>query len=392
MAKLGNLYLDGKFPISTNRLNHFDRLFGQALFGGVEKSVDYAPIISINDALAKPAIDLQCKITAVQEGSGDPSPDNIRPFIGFSGLSVFRKGKNLAEINRSSGSGNQVTFTVDRQNWTVTTSGTATGGDVSFYLTTEYFLLKKGTYTLTGCPEGGWTSSYFMLINQVGSSSIDTGNGATFTTNTDMNVQIRIGIRNGVNVDGLVFKPMLRVAGTSGDYESYKSMEIPVTWQDTAGTIYGGIIDIITGLLIATHAIYTITNDTRFGSFTISAEYGSWAPITSIADMKLDSDKILAISDSAVGVTYADRIKNPNVCRVYSDWISRGIVIRSRASDNITTLEELKTLFMGANIVYELATPITYQLTPQQVMMLAGSNTIWNTAGDIKLTYLAKKS
>ena len=88
MAKLGNLYLDGKFPISTNRLNHFDRLFGQALFGGVEKSVDFTPVISVSDALAKPAIDLQCKITAVQSGSGDPSPQNIRNIFGWNGLSV----------------------------------------------------------------------------------------------------------------------------------------------------------------------------------------------------------------------------------------------------------------------------------------------------------------
>ena len=88
MAKLVNLYLDGKFPISTNRLNHFDRLFGQALFGGVEKSVDYAPIISINDALNKPALELLCKITAIQEGSGDPSPTNIRNFVGWNGLTL----------------------------------------------------------------------------------------------------------------------------------------------------------------------------------------------------------------------------------------------------------------------------------------------------------------
>ena len=99
MAKLGNLYLDGKFPISTNRLNHFDRLFGQALFGGVEKSVDYAPIISVSDALAKPAIDLQCKITAVQSGSGDPSPQNIRNIVGWNGLSLFR-GSSVSVENK----------------------------------------------------------------------------------------------------------------------------------------------------------------------------------------------------------------------------------------------------------------------------------------------------
>ena len=35
---------------------------------------------------------------------------------------------------------------------------------------------------------------------------------------------------------------------------------------------------------------------------------------------------------------------------------------------------------------------IAQTLTPQAVQLLAGNNTLWNTAGDIKLTYLAKKS
>ena len=54
----------------------------------MEKSVDYSPVISINDALAKPAIDVQCKITAVQEGSGDPSPQNIRNIVGWTGANI----------------------------------------------------------------------------------------------------------------------------------------------------------------------------------------------------------------------------------------------------------------------------------------------------------------
>ena len=45
----------------------------------------------------------------------------------------------------------------------------------------------------------------------------------------------------------------------------------------------------------------------------------------------------------------------------------------------------------GHYILYELATPQTYNLTPQAVQLLAGNNTLWNTTGDIRLTYMAKK-
>ena len=43
----------------------------------------------------------------------------------------------------------------------------------------------------------------------------------------------------------------------------------------------------------------------------------------------------------------------------------------------------------GAQVVYELATPVTYQLTPQEVSTLLGQNNIWADAGDTSVTYKA---
>ena len=37
----------------------------------------------------------------------------------------------------------------------------------------------------------------------------------------------------------------------------------------------------------------------------------------------------------------------------------------------------------GAEIVYDLAVPVEYQLTPVQVNSLAGQNNIWADTGDI---------
>ena len=42
----------------------------------------------------------------------------------------------------------------------------------------------------------------------------------------------------------------------------------------------------------------------------------------------------------------------------------------------------------GAQVVYELATPQTYQLTPTEVTLLLGENNIWSD-GEMTLTYLA---
>ena len=82
-------------PLETADL--YDNMFGLKLGAesGEEKTIDFAPIISVSDALAKPAIDVQCGIVAVQSGTGDPSPTNIRPIVGWTGLSVFRTGINI---------------------------------------------------------------------------------------------------------------------------------------------------------------------------------------------------------------------------------------------------------------------------------------------------------
>ena len=41
----------------------------------------------------------------------------------------------------------------------------------------------------------------------------------------------------------------------------------------------------------------------------------------------------------------------------------------------------------GAQVVYKLATPITYQLTPTQVAVLAGTNNVWSTGDSVSVTY-----
>ena len=41
----------------------------------------------------------------------------------------------------------------------------------------------------------------------------------------------------------------------------------------------------------------------------------------------------------------------------------------------------------GAQVVYKLATPLTYQLTPQEVDTLMGANNVWSNAGEVTVIY-----
>lgn len=60
----------------------------------VQKTVS-GSIVHITDALAAPAVDLSVAINLVQSGSGDPSPDNVRPIMGWTGLNLMKTGANI---------------------------------------------------------------------------------------------------------------------------------------------------------------------------------------------------------------------------------------------------------------------------------------------------------
>lgn len=99
-----------------------------------------------------------------------------------------------------------------------------------------------------------------------------------------------------------------------------------IDWQAIAGTVYGGTLDVTNGVLTA-----------------------DWANIPSYN-----------------GETLPGR------------WISDRDVYAPGTTPTI-----------GAQVVYELATPVTYQLTPQEIQTLKGANNIWADTGDVTVEYLA---
>ena len=69
-------------------------LAGASGGGGVEHTIINNPATFTTD-LAKPLRKLLIPFTPVQAGTGDPSPTNVRPISGYSGLTAYRTGKNL---------------------------------------------------------------------------------------------------------------------------------------------------------------------------------------------------------------------------------------------------------------------------------------------------------
>ena len=93
-------------------------------------------VASFNTDLKAPIVDLKAYFTPVQEGTGDPSPQNKRPIHGWTGLNIRREGKNLIDKNSLVGT--------DKVWW----KGKVIGGYPNHYATPMIPVKPGGTYYL----------------------------------------------------------------------------------------------------------------------------------------------------------------------------------------------------------------------------------------------------
>lgn len=200
-------------------------------------------------------------------GSPSPSPSYPQAInsVGDDGsLVVTSCGKNLIPYPylNSNKIYNGITYTVNTDG-SVTANGTATGTSSFSFINRSNendFLtrLKKGTYTLTGCPHGV-SGCYIQFAYGTPSAfgeaiAVEYGNGVTFDYDDsgleDYNGQIIIGIQNGTTVNNVVFKPMLVDADmypntTYDDYESCKTSTTTIPLSEPLRAI-GDVKDEIT--------------------------------------------------------------------------------------------------------------------------------------------------
>ena len=130
-----------------------------------------------------------------------------------------------------------ITFTLN-DDGTVTAKGTATG-NAWYQFSSNYqpnlpngaLCLPEGTYTISGCPSGGASTTYFIQCNAYnGSSSSDTsfvggrdyGDGYTAVLTKAGYIRFEIGITNGYACPskGITFKPMLEAGATAHAFVS----------------------------------------------------------------------------------------------------------------------------------------------------------------------------
>lgn len=290
-------------------------------------------IASFPDGADLPVKDLTVAITPVQSGSGDPSPSNVRPISGWSSIHIGTTNENILKYR------SDIEFPTDSNGITyaqgadgrIKISGTASANsffNLTASSTGRYRFVPGQTYRfkLFDAPTGVTLQLYIDGSSVNYSANFTHTFPASFST-----AYVRIRVANGTAISTAVeVAPMVTVGSTEPSTYVPCVADFPSVSWTTPSTVYGGTLDVTTGVLTVTDA-------------NIASYAGETLPSTWICDRAV----------------YVSGTTPPT----------------------------------GSQVVYKLATPTTVQLTPEATLALKtlyGGNNIWADCGDvINLEYKA---
>ena len=170
-----------------------------------------------------------------------------------------------------------------------------------------------------------------------------------------------------------------QIVSKYGTLEYVTNSIVPVGHKTTYLTrdIFGGYVDLISGKLVVDRAMVDL------GTLT-------WGRISS--NNLFYSSGFPSCKNNTTNLIFSAQEWTPKASGAEVEQTDKSICKdpngRFYVHDTLySTAEEFQTAMSGSMMCYELATPQTYQLTPQQVNTLVGTNNVWSEQGNIELSY-----
>lgn len=192
----------------------------EAVTPTITKEVTGNPI-EFNDGADAPLVKCVTAITGYQEGTGTPSPDNVRPIVAYTEGEIDVRGKNLFDESYT-GIINELTY--------------------------HPIYVGDGTFTLstTTPARSGNTANLFLLPGNVDSGASSAYSGVyqgRSVTDTAIGGYVTIAYRN-YKIDPRNYKTQLEKGSTPTTYEPYTSTTHTTTYPSA---IYRGSEDCVNG-------------------------------------------------------------------------------------------------------------------------------------------------
>lgn len=352
-------------------------------YGLVEKE---GAMISAN-SLDGAGIKATSYISATQEGSGTPSPDNVRPISGWDTVNLIRTGKNLLGFDDFAYAGSAYTDSCEQGAFT----RTVTANHTTTYVVAAAALgniksthLKAGTYmfTLTHQSSEKTFANPYLEVTLSDSTIVQLKSGVATTLAMDGTITgIRQTSTSYLSGDTITYTMQLEAGEAATDYEPYQGQTLTASLPET---VYGGSLDWTTGTLTVTHHQYAITGAESWQSNGGTVYY--------IKDPAGAGDDATAATDTGYCTHY--RYANAYTGKLPDTAQKRSSIIwidDSRYTEDVAAMKaylaEQYAAGTPVTLVYELATPYALQLTPQQLEALQGVNTVWSNCGDTRAIF-----
>lgn len=342
---------------------------------------------------------VKAKWEPVQEGSGTPSPENIRPIKGRDSVTVERCGENVIEFLSTEDSNSDIKIAVDTEK-NITLNGT----------------ISAKSNIIIGMCRLHWVAgkTYTMYVKKVGGSvSLGSGDGITFAYSlfaTDYEHYFR-GDTTGTNIDAyiasnvalveteLVFMLQCWRVGTVFNNFKFQIAVVPGTIAPTTytpyngqtntltlpETVYGGEVDAVTGEGQETWKMLTLDGTEMW--MRENRATSSYSCIIEPAANNLTN----CLCSMLPWKLYAYSI---NGNEGYFAFESNGRTVHFCVTETWETVDAWKAYLAAqyaagtpVQVCYKLAEPVPFTATgAQPIPALAGLNTILTDADSATVT------
>lgn len=321
---------------------------------------------------------LRVDMLPIQEGSGDPSPVNIRPITGRTEVTVERTGKNLFPNTiweENPAASKPVTWEVSGDTIKLGKNSATTG-----FMTAGFNcnLVENQTYTLSvesivlNASDVVTTKPTLVVFYDDGTNQ-NFGANWTFTpTRVVKHFRLSIGITNVswryVTIKGL----QIELGSTASDYEPFDGQSVTV---QLGQTVYGGNAEIISGSSESTYGMVDL-GTLNWNGPSYERYYSAAIP---------DAMPNAYLATYIVCTCYRAGTPAPSLQngQIAIDNQRRIFIRDSRFTDKSQIAADLS----GQYLCYRIATPTSLTLTPASLSTLRGENSVRSDAGDVTLKY-----
>ena len=297
--------------------------------------------------------------------------ENICPISGWTNMNIQHTGANvwdeeweLGSLDNTTGEKTNSTVSIRSKNF------------IPVFPNTQYYFPNMDGYVL----QYDKNKQYIDLLRDRN------------TTPTDPNCYFLM-FRLSTNY-GMEYKNdySINYPATIMEYEPYNGMTTPISWESEAGTVYGGSLDVLTGVLTVTDELITIDGAThKMNSKWGETSYGAALYIQNIGKKGRYSNSISNIfkrvTSSYTVMPLYSFVGSSGADSTITFIFPSGMTV----DDANTWLAEMNNNGSPIIVTRTLETPITYQLTPHEIKTLLGQNNIFTNinSNNILVSYKA---